>query len=223
MTNQIGKRTKFETSAGEADGYLAQPAGERAGVLVIQEWWGLVPHIEDVANRFAQVGYVALAPDLYHGKATTEEAEAEHLMKGLDWGRAVAELGGAVKRLRQVDGCRKVFAAGFCMGGALTMLAAATAGIDGYAAFYGFPPQGAPVDRIEVPGLLFFGDKEEYFSIPDARAFTERQRARGIKTELVVYQGAGHAFFNDARPAVYEPTAANDAWRRTLALFGSLR
>jgi acetyl esterase/lipase len=66
-------------------------------------------------------------------------------------------------------------------------------------------------------------DREEYFSIPDARAFTERQRGKGIHTELIVYQGAGHAFFNDARPAVYEPTAANDAWRRTLALFGSLR
>ena len=78
--------------------------GLAAGVVVIQEWWGLVPHIEDVTERFAALGYVALAPDLYHGKSTVEAEEAHHLMEGLDWGRAAQELAGAVAHLRNVEG-----------------------------------------------------------------------------------------------------------------------
>lgn len=218
-----GTKTSFGTGSGEASGYLARPPAGRAGVVVIQEWWGLVPHIEDVARRYAQLGFVALAPDLYHGKSTTEQAEATHLMQGLDWGRATAELAGAIRHLREAEGCTKVFVTGFCMGGALTLLAAAQGGVDGYAAYYGFPPEGAPVDQIKAPGVIFFGEHEGHFSIPNAQAFAERQRQKGVETEVVVYPGAHHAFFNDTRPEVYHPVAANDAWRRTLALFGRLR
>jgi carboxymethylenebutenolidase len=219
-----GTKTKLDIGGGAtAEGYLVPAKDARAGVVVIQEWWGLVPHIEDVARRFADLGFVALAPDLYHGKKTTEEAEAQHLMQGLDWGRATSELAGAVRHLREMERCEMVFVAGFCMGGALTMLAAASADVDGYAAFYGFPPKGAPVDEIRAPGIIFFGEKEGFFSIPDAKAFAERQTKKGIPTEVVVYPGAQHAFFNDTRPAVHDRDASNDAWRRTLALFGRLR
>jgi carboxymethylenebutenolidase len=223
MNADGGAKTKFGTGSGEASGYLARPPEGRAGVVVIQEWWGLVPHIEDVARRFAGLGFVALAPDLYHGKTTTEEAEAQHLLQGLDWGRATAELGGAVRHLREAEGCAKVFVVGFCMGGALTLLAAAQGGVDGYAAFYGFPPEGAPVDAVKAPGLLFFGEHETHFSVPNAQAFAERQRKKGIDTDVIIYPGAQHAFFNDTRPAVYNPTAANDAFGRALTLFSRLR
>ena len=107
------------------------------------------------------------------------------------------------------------------MGGALTIIAATQPGVDAYAAFYGFPPAGAaPVERITAPGVIFFGEKEEYFSVPDAQAFAEGQRQRGREAEVVVYPGAGHAFFNDTRPEAYRKEAANDAWRRTLDHFG---
>jgi carboxymethylenebutenolidase len=180
-----------------------------------------VPHIKDVAARFAAQGYVALAPDLYHGKSTLEAAEAQHLMEGLDWGRAAKEIAGAVRYLREVEGATRVGVTGFCMGGALTIIAATQPGVDAYVAFYGFPPAGAaPVERIAAPGILFFGEKEEYFSVPDAQAFAEGQRKRGREAEVVVYPGAGHAFFNDTRPEAYRKEAANDAWRRTLDHFG---
>jgi carboxymethylenebutenolidase len=218
-----GTKISFDTGSGKADGYLVRPPAERAGVVVIQEWWGLVPHIEDIARRYAQLGFVALAPDLYHGKTTTEEAEAKHLLGGLDWGRATAELAAAVRHLREAEGCTKVFVTGFCMGGALTLLAATQGGVDGYAAYYGFPPEGAPVDQIKAPGLIFFGEHETFFSVPNAKAFAERQRQKGIDTELIVYPGAKHGFFNDTRPEVHHPEASNDAWRRTLAFFGRLR
>ena len=219
----MGESVQFDSAAGAASGYLAQPAGSaevRAGVVVIQEWWGLVPHIEDVAERFAALGYLALAPDLYHGKSTVEAEEAHHLMEGLDWGRASRELAGAVAYLRGVSGVSRVGVVGFCMGGALTVIAAADPGVDTYASFYGFPPPGtSALDRINAPGLIFFGEHENAFSVPDAQAFAERQRRSGKQAEVVVYPGAGHAFFNDTRPEAYQQAAAVDAWRRTVELF----
>ncbi len=211
----------FQSSSGPSTGHLVRPGPGRPGVVVIQEWWGLVPQIKDVGARLAAQGYVTLAPDLYHGKTTVEAEEARHLMQGLDWSRASQELGGAVAYLREVEKVTRVGVVGFCMGGALTMIAACQPGVDAYAAFYGFPPKGAaPLDRITAPGVIFFGEHEEHFSIPDARAFVEAQRKHGREAEVVVYPGAGHAFFNDTRPEVFHREAANDAWRRTLELFG---
>ena len=201
-----------------ANGYLSRPSDHKPGVVVVQEWWGLVPHIKDIADRFAGQGYLSLAPDLYHGKSTVDAEEATHLMKGLDWGRATTELAGAVRHLREVEGCTRVGVVGFCMGGALAMLCAAQPGVDAYAAFYGFPPE-AKLDSVSAPGLIFFGEHEGFFNVGAARAFASSQRARGIPTEVVQYPGAGHAFFNDTRPEAYQRDAANDAWRRTLALF----
>ena len=213
----------FDSAAGTASGYLARPnasADAVAGVVVIQEWWGLVPHIEDVADRVAALGYVALAPDLYHGKSTVEAEEAHHLMEGLDWGRAAQELAGAVAHLRSVEGVGRVGVVGFCMGGALTVIAAADPGVDAYASFYGFPPPGSVnLETINAPGLIFFGEHENAFSVPDAQAFADRQRGHGRQAEVVVYPGAGHAFFNDTRPEAYQQAAATDAWRRTVELF----
>ena len=215
---------RFSTSKGHANGFLARPGQNKVGVIVLQEWWGLVPHIQDVAQRFAQAGFTALAPDLYHGKSTVDAEEASHLMKGLDWGRAAQEIAGAVTHLREHEGCSRVAVVGFCMGGALTVIAASQPGVDAYAAFYGFPPAGAAnLDDIRAPGLLFFGEKETFFSVPDAKAFAEKQTARGISTDVIVYEGAGHAFFNDTRPEAFKRAPANDSWRRTLTLFSSLR
>lgn len=218
-------QTSFQTDAGQANGYLVRPKpgareGAPAGVVVIQEWWGLVPHIKDVAGRVAQQGYVALAPDLYHGKSTLDKEEAAHLMSNLDWGRASKELAGAVRHLRETEGCTKIGVVGFCMGGALTVIAAAQGGVDGYASFYGFPPaQAADIDRITVPGLIFFGENEDKFPTATAQAFAARQQQKGVATEVIVYPDAGHAFFNNDRPQVYREAAATDAWRRTLDLF----
>jgi len=211
----------FASAGGQAGGHLARSDRGKPGVIVLQEWWGLVPHIKDVAGRFAAQGYVALAPDLYHGKSTVEAEEARHLMEGLDWGRAAQEIAGAIRYLREVEGVTRVGVTGFCMGGALTIIAAAQPGVDAYAAFYGFPPAGAAdLQKITAPGLIFFGEDEQFFSVPDAQAFAEVQRARSREAEVVIYPGAGHAFFNNERAEAYRRDAANDAWRRTLEHFG---
>lgn len=218
MANQkqsSGKMIEFPAGAARAHGYQSAPAG----IVVLQEWWGLVPHIEDVARRFAGQGYLTLAPDLYHGKKTVEAAEAEHLMKGLDWGRAVEEIGAAVAHLR-AQGCPKVGIVGFCMGGALSLLGAATAQVDAAVAFYGFPPPPNPLGKKCPPALVFFGEEEGFFDVPAAQAWAEAQRGLGVAdTQVVVYPGAGHAFFNDTRPEAFHQPSAADAWKRTLAHF----
>jgi carboxymethylenebutenolidase len=217
----MGKKVSFASAKGPADGWLVRPGSGRPGVIVLQEWWGIVPHIQDVTARFAAQGYVALAPDLYHGKTTVDAEEASHLMNDLDWGRALEEIAGAIRYLRDSEGVDRLGVAGFCMGGALTVLAATLPGVDAYAAFYGFPPAAAAdLNRISAPGLIFFGEQENFFSIPDAQAFAEAQRRAGRETEVVVYPDAGHAFFNNDRPEAFNASARNESWRRTLELFG---
>ena len=102
------------------------------------------------------------------------------------------------------------------------MIAAATAGVDDYAAYYGFPPKGAaPVDRITAPALIVFGEHEEHFSVADVRAFVEAQKQRGCEAELVIYPGASHGFFNNERPEVYHPqSAATPGGARLICLGG---
>ena len=217
----MGESVQFTSSRGEAGGYLARPAAPaRAGIVVIQEWWGLVPQIEGVADRFATLGYVALAPDLYHGQSTVEAEEAHHLMDGLDWGRAAAELAGAVAHLRTVEGVSSVGVVGFCMGGALTLIAAADPAVTAYVSFYGFPPaDSARLDEITAPGLLIFGEHEHAFSVPDSQAWAATQRAKGLEAAVRIYPGAGHGFFNETIAAIYHELSARDAWERTVEVF----
>lgn len=211
----------FAAGNGRADGFLSRPADRpHAGEVILQEWWGLVPHIEDVARRFAVQGYLALAPDLYHGKFTAEKEEAQHLMEGLDWALAATEIKGAVDFLR-AQGCAKVGVTGFCMGGALTCIGAATAGIDSAVSSCGFPAASVYIAATCPPTLIFFGENDAVFSMADAQAWAEQQRTDGVgDTEVVVYLGAGHAFFNDTREDVFHAPSATDAWNRTLAHFG---
>ena len=138
----MGQTIEFKRPDGKPfQGYLAEPARPDApGVVVIQEWWGLNDQIRGVADRLAQAGYVALVPDLYRGKSTVEAEEAHHLMTALDFGDAAAQdVRGAVQALKAR--CGKVGVTGFCMGGALTLLALtqvpeADAGV----VWYGYPP-----------------------------------------------------------------------------------
>jgi carboxymethylenebutenolidase len=216
-----GTQVSFATPYGLAHGYLTGRGEGRPAVVVIQEWWGLVPHIKDLADRLAREGYMALAPDLYHGKSTVDAEEAHHLMQGLDWTRATAEVYGAVQHLHGREHAAKVGLVGFCMGGALTVLAAQDPAVSSYVSFYGFPPTtpDTPPRSIQAPGLLLFGAHENVFSVAQAKAFVAAQEKLGVATSLIEYPGAGHAFLNDTRPEAYHPDAAKAAWQQMLVHF----
>lgn len=205
-------------------GYLAQPAagGTHPGVVVIQEWWGLDAHIRDIAERFAREGFVALAPDLYHGEFATEPDDARKLVMNLNRERALKDLIGAVRYLQGLDGVapKKVGCIGFCMGGSMTLaLAAATPDVAAAAPFYaGMQPGPDELGRIEAEMFCAFGADDAGIPMERVRSFEQALKDRGRNATVKVYDGAPHSFFNDTRES-YRPDAASDAWKQSLALF----
>jgi carboxymethylenebutenolidase len=215
-----GEMVEFESNGGTAQGYLSIPAsGSGPGVVVIQEWWGLVPHIKDVADRFASEGFVALAPDLYRGKTTTSPDEASKLMMALSIGETEKDLRGAIRYLlahRAVAG-DKVGTVGFCMGGALSLYAASkNPQVGACVTFYGIHPQ-AELENLQAPVLGLYAEQDTFVTLDRVRELEAKLKRLGKPAEIHVYQGTNHAFFNDTRPEVYNREAAADAWQRTIA------
>jgi carboxymethylenebutenolidase len=215
---------EFPSNGDSTPGYLARPQDEdtHPGLVVIQEWWGLVPHIKDVAQRFAAQGYIALAPDLYHGQAASEPDEARKLAMELEEARAVAEIQAAVRFLQglRTVSPHKIGVVGWCMGGHLTLSTAAESRDLGAAvAFYGRPRDVSMAAQIEAPVLGLYGEHDHGIPVELVRQFDQALEQHGVAHEIHIYSGAGHAFFNDTRPQAYDPEAARDAWQRTLDWF----
>ncbi|MDX1613983.1 MAG: dienelactone hydrolase family protein [Candidatus Promineifilaceae bacterium] len=217
--------TRFPSNGREMPGYLARPEGEGPfpGLVIIQEWWGLVPHIKDVARRFAAEGYMVLAPDLYHGEAAQEPDEARKLAMKLERDRAVTEIVAAGNFLLNMDlvSGQQVGLVGWCMGGGLALSTAAESDVPGaVVCFYGRPLDEADTANVRAPILGLYGSEDRGIPPADVREFEAALRASGIVHEILIYDGAQHAFFNDTR-AAYDAQAAADAWQRTLAWFAT--
>jgi carboxymethylenebutenolidase len=219
-----GQMVEFERGGATARGYISVPAsGRGAGVIVLQEWWGLVPHIKDVADRFAHEGLVALAPDLYHGEATKSPDEAGKLMMALNIEQTEKDLRGAIQYLLDHEATtgESVGTVGFCMGGMLSLYAASkNSQVGACVVFYGIHPKVEPdLDRLQAPVLGLYAENDK--SVPPAavRELETKLRERGKQAEMHIYPGTDHAFFNDTRPEVYDADAAADAWRRTIEFF----
>jgi carboxymethylenebutenolidase len=210
---------EFRANGRTAPGYLSLPPNGRGpGVVLLQEWWGLVGHIKDVADRLAAEGFVVLAPDLYHGKQTTSPDEAGKLLMALEIAEAGKDIRGAAEHLLALDDVepKQVAAVGFCMGGQLALFGASahpdviSAAVD----FYGIHPKVDPdVARLSGPVQMHFGQHDKSIPAERANALVERIRAAGKEVEAFWYD-AGHAFMNDQRPAVHDPENARLAWSR---------
>lgn len=219
---------EFAVNGTTARGYLATPAsGSGPGVMVIQEWWGLVPQIKGVCDRLAGEGFTALAPDLYHGEIAehTEMDRAGELMNSLPPERAARDMSGAIDHLLGHDACSSstVGVTGFCMGGMLALMIAAREGdrVSAAAPFYGAPlGDGAP----DWSGLTatveghFAGD--DGFFPPDAvTALQDELQAMGKDVTFHVYEGTGHGFANEEDPlGTYDADAAATAMARAVTL-----
>lgn len=216
----MGSIVQFKRPDGKTcSGYLAEPkAGASApGFVVIQEWWGLNDQIKKTADRLADAGYRALVPDLYRGKLATAADEAGHLMAGLNFPDAAGQdIRGAVQYLKQSS--KKVVVGGFCMGGALTILAAVSVPeMDAGACFYGIPPAEAADPRsIKVPLICHFANHDDWCTPAKVNELEAALKQSKSKFELYRYD-AQHAFMNEARPEVYSAESARTAWERTLA------
>jgi carboxymethylenebutenolidase len=217
-----GSMVKFPTNGATTDGYLATPAsGKGPAILVIQEWWGLVGHIKSVADRFAAEGFTALAPDMYHGKTADEPDGAGKLFMALNIGQAEKDLKGAASYLAQHSSTQKLGVVGFCMGGQLALFAATlNPTIGATVDFYGVHPNVKPdYSKLSGPVLGLFAEKDGFVTPETAKQVDADIKKAGRQSEIHIYPGVDHAFFNDENKGAYNKAAADDAWRRTLAFF----
>jgi carboxymethylenebutenolidase len=222
MSQVTFKRPDGQECAGY---YVEGPAGKTApGLVVIQEWWGVNDHIKQVANHYAKQGFRVLVPDLYRGKVGLDAKEAEHLMTGLNFGEAAGQdVRGAVQYLKQSSA--KVGVTGYCMGGALAILASVfVPEVDATVAWYGFPPlEYVDASKIKSPLMGHFAIHDGFFKIEQVDQLEEKLKGAGVKYAFHRYD-AGHAFASDD-PIIgtiglkKNETAAALAWERTLGFF----
>ncbi|HVC69750.1 MAG TPA: dienelactone hydrolase family protein [Acidimicrobiales bacterium] len=219
----MGEMIEFPSNGSTDSGYLAvAPSGSGPGVVVIQEWWGLVPHIKDVCDRFAAAGFVALAPDLYRGKQVSEPDEAGKEMMAMHLDQAGKDMSGAVDEVRRRSGHDDVGVVGFCMGGGLALVLAVQRA-DAVAAcvsFYGVIPwPDAQPDYAQLRAAVqaHIAELDGFFGPAAADALEAQLKGLGKDVEFHHYAGADHAFFNDSRPEVYDEPASALAWDRTIA------
>ncbi len=227
----MGEMISFKRpDGGLCDGYLVTPVsgGKAPGIVVIQEWWGINDQIKGVAERLAVAGYRALVPDLFRGKVTMEAKEAEHLMNGLDFADAASQdVRGAAQYLK-ATGSAKAGVTGYCMGGAVAVLAAAfVPESDANVTWYGYPPlEYVDAARIKAPVLGHWATHDQFFAIAGVDALEARLKAAGVDFEFHRYD-AKHAFANEEAdslnlpPLGYDPVAAELAWKRSLAFFAA--
>lgn len=195
--------------------YLAEPSGPAtAGVLVVHDWYGLLPHVRASCDELAAAGLVALAPDLYDGRTTTDAGQAEALMEALDNDAARARLDAATADLRERAGGGPVGGLGFSMGGFLTLLQATTGAYDAAAVYYAaLDPERAAA--IRCPVLLQLAEAEEFDPPEFFDGFVAALRAAGTEVRVRTWPGTEHSFANRDVP-LHAPDQAAEAWSDTV-------
>ncbi|HET7813365.1 MAG TPA: dienelactone hydrolase family protein [Candidatus Baltobacteraceae bacterium] len=219
----MGEMIEFERpDGGKVPGYYAAKDESAPGVVVIQEWWGLIDEIKSVADRLSNAGFRALVPDLFRGRKAAKGDEANHLLEGLDFQDALQQdVRGALLYLKK-NGA-KAGVLGYCMGGALALLAAMhLPEDDASVVFYGFPPaEAGDPSEIRIPLQLHFGTEDEFFKPERAREIESKLKAGGVDHEFHWYEGAHHGFCNPNQPGNsglgnYDAQAAAAAWQRAV-------
>lgn len=214
------------TQLGSAPGYLAKPAGDEPfpAMIVIQEWWGLDAQTKSIADRFAQEGYLAFAPDLYHGELA-QLGDGDTAMKLVQkYGpNAHLDLQSLFDALQSHPDCNgKIGSVGFCFGGRMSLALGTSRPVNAICTFYGGGMQTI-FDQLranlKAPVLGFFGDADVSIPAGTVEEFEKLLNDIGVEHEVIMYPNSGHAFFRDSDPNVYIPEASEDAWMRTKKFF----
>jgi carboxymethylenebutenolidase len=219
----MGERIEHSRPDGNTTpSYYAAPQKDgAAGIVLIQEWWGITADMMAIADRYAELGYRVLIPDLFRGRTAAVGDEATHLMEGLDFGDAATQdVRGAIQYLKKAG--TKVGVTGYCMGGALTLLAAMhLQEADAAVVFYGYPPPeaGDPA-TIQIPLQCHFAKHDDFFPPAGVEKLEERLKEGKVPYELFWYD-AKHAFANPNPPGSaglghYDPAAAQLSWERAV-------
>ena len=210
----------LNTSRGATTAHVARPENDAtAAVVLIHEWWGINDHIRDIAGRYANEGFLCVAPDLYCGKLAKNTDEAAKLMQGLAIADGVEIIRQAIAEAKPAYNVGRIGITGYCMGGTFALRAACEIGELGAAApFYGDVPEEKVLKQLMAPTLFIAGKRDAWINPAKVNGLIEAARKFNLPVEVVTYD-ADHAFFNDTRPEVYDREAAADAWQRVLELF----
>ncbi len=221
------KTVHTDSNDPQPQGYLVRPDDDKPypGIVLIQEWWGIEPHIRELAIRLATSGFVVLVPDLYHGKVATEPDEAQKMlmMTVQNMERAIREITLALDFLRNDPGVqpKKLGLMGFCMGGLLTFKTAERyPHLGAISPWYGggYDPTPEDVAKVTAPVLAIYGEKDTGIPLEQVRKIEKLYKDAGKDIEVRVYPNAGHAF-NNPDHGMYVPEAAKDAWARAVRFF----
>jgi carboxymethylenebutenolidase len=212
---------------GNIPGYLAKPdgVGPWPAVIVIQEWWGLDAQTKSIADRFANLGYLAFSPDLYHGELAQlgDGDKAMSLVQKYAPG-APAELQKVYDALKSnPESSGKIGSVGFCFGGRMSLALSISRPLDAVCTFYGGGMQqifDQLRSSLKCPVLGLFGDKDVSIPVGTVEEFDQLLGEIGVEHQVIVYPNSGHAFFRDSDPNVYKPEASKDAWERVTKFFG---
>jgi carboxymethylenebutenolidase len=225
----MGEIIEFSTNGTTGRGYIAEPSGGAhgtIGIIVLQEWWGLVDQITRTCDRFAAVGFTALAPDLYHGTTVplTEPDEAGKQMMAMQMATTAKDLSSAVDELVARTGRPGVGAIGFCMGGGLALVLATQRpdAVKAVVPAYGlipWPDAQPDFSDLDAAVQIHAAEQDDYFTPEAARAMAAQLEELGTEVSLHLYAGAGHAFFNEDRPEAYHEDSARLLWDRAVAFF----
>ena len=211
---------------GTVKGHLARPEGSGPfpAVIVIQEWWGLDAQTKSIADRFANEGYLAFAPDLYHGEiAQPGDGDTATKLVQKYAPNAPKDLESVFDALKSHPECSgRIGSIGFCFGGRMSLLLSTTRPLHAVCTFYGGGMQTV-FDQLRVnlkaPVLGFFGDADVSIPVGTVEQFDILLDEIGVEHEIIMYPNSGHAFFRDSDPQVYKPEASKDAWERTKKFF----
>jgi carboxymethylenebutenolidase len=219
-----GRTVSFPSNGQTFQGYLSTAQPSCPGVIVVQEWWGLVDHIRDLCDRFASEGFSALAPDLYKGQKTKSPDEAGKLLMALNVAEAELTLRGAIGALLADPFCssKTVGVVGFCMGGQLALYAAATnpETVSACVDYYGIHPNvHPPLENLKAPVLGFFAETDTYVNPKVVESLRQTLSQLKKPHEFHTYKGTHHAFFNDTHADTHDAEASRDTWQRMLAFF----
>lgn len=212
---------EFHAKNGGSTAYVALPdnAEGAKAVLVIQEYWGLNDHIKDIANRYAEEGFIAIAPDLYRGNLTTDKDQAAKWMKELETEDGLQLIENTIKKASEQYDITRFGITGYCMGGTYALRAACEVpGLSAAAAFYGDIPEEEVLSKLKIPVVFISGTKDAWINPEKVAKLEEIADKEMLPIDSVKYE-VDHAFFNDTRPEVYDENAATDAWAKVIGFF----
>ena len=212
-------RTAFTGDGLTVNALVARPEGveQAPALIIVHEWWGLNAHIEDIAQRYAREGFIAVAPDLYDGVTTKDAEEAARLMGALSTEKGLSYLKAVLAQLRTWPEVTSVGVTGFCMGGTFALRLACEAKVEASAPFYGdVPEETGFIADLGCPVLFIGGEKDAWITLEKMSRLDAALKQYAKDGVVKIYKGASHAFFNDTRPDVYSPTDAEDAWQNVI-------